>query len=143
MSRPIEYLDLDDLLTVAEAILGHPAEVRDYGLLEAALARPQATAFGEDAYPSLAHKAAALLLSLVGNHALVDGNKRLGWIGCLLFLSMNDQEVRIDSDADTAFVLSIADGTRTDVEAVAYELVVRFSPQHSREPRGREPQPPA
>ena len=133
MSVPVEYLDLDDLLTVAEAILGHPPQVRDYGLLEAALARPAATVYGQDAYPSLVEKAAALLLSLVNNHALVDGNKRLGWIGCLLFLSMNDQEVRGDPDADTAFVLSVADGTRTDVEEVAYELAVRINPQTSRE----------
>ena len=126
MSADIEYLDLDDLLTVAEAVLGHPPEVRDYGLLEAALARPAATVFGEDAYPSLAHKAAALLLSLVNNHSLVDGNKRLGWIGCLLFLSMNDVELRISPDLDTALVLSIADGTRADVEDVAQELAHRI-----------------
>jgi death-on-curing protein len=132
VSLPVEYLDLDDLLTVAEAILGHPPQVRDYGLLEAALARPAATVYGQDAYPSLVEKAAALLLSLVNNHALVDGNKRLGWIGCLLFLSMNDQEVWVDPDADTAFVLSVADGTRTDVEDVAYELAVRIKPHQSR-----------
>jgi len=127
VSADIEYLDLDDLLTVAEAVLGHPPEVRDYGLLEAALARPAATVFGEDAYPSLEHKAAALLLSLVNNHSLVDGNKRLGWIGCLLFLSMNDVELRISPDPDTALVLSIADGTRTDVEDVAHELASRIT----------------
>ena len=60
----IEYLTLDDVLAAAEAHLGYPAEVGDYGLLESAVARPQATVFGEDAYPSIHEKAAALLQSL-------------------------------------------------------------------------------
>ena len=123
----IDHLDLDDLLVVAEAFLGHPPEVRDYGLLEAALARPQATVFGEDAYPTLELQAAALLLSLVGNHALVDGNKRLGWVGCLLFLSLNGVELGVDTDADTELVMSIADGRRSAVADVAAELVARIA----------------
>ena len=121
-----DHLDLDDLLVVAEAVLGHAPEVRDYGLLEAALARPRATVFGQDAYPTLELQAAALLLSLVGNHALIDGNKRLGWIACLLFLSLNGVELRVDADADTALVLSIANGSRSDVADVAAELVARI-----------------
>ena len=60
-------------------------EVRDYGLLESVLARPRAVVFGQDAYPTLDDKAAALLLSLVLNHALVDGNTRLGWFGVVTF----------------------------------------------------------
>jgi death-on-curing protein len=72
-----QHLDLDDLLAAAEAAVGRAPEVRDYGLLESALARPQSTVFGEDAYPGLHEKAAALLHSLVSNHALIDGNKRL------------------------------------------------------------------
>jgi death-on-curing protein len=122
-----DHLDLDDLLVVAEAILGRAPEVRDYGLLEAALARPRASVFGQDAYPTLELQAAALLLSLVGNHALVDGNKRLGWVACLLFLSLNGVELAVDTDADTALVLSIADGSRSDVTDVAAELTARIS----------------
>lgn len=57
----IDYLDLDDVLAAAEAHLGHPPDVSDYGLLESALARPQATVFGDDAYPDIHGKAAALL----------------------------------------------------------------------------------
>ena len=71
------YLDLDDLLHVAERVLGEVL-VRDVGLLEAAAARPRATAFGAEVYGDLFTKAAALLHSLATNHALVDGNKRLG-----------------------------------------------------------------
>ena len=72
------YLTLAELLYVAERTLGHDYAVRDYGLLEAAVARPQATVFGQDAYPDLDAKAAALLHSVARNHALIDGNKRLG-----------------------------------------------------------------
>lgn len=86
---PIEYLDLDDLLLLATALLCDPPPVRDLGLLSAAIARPQASAFGVDAYPDIWSKAAALLHSLVKNHALVDGNKRLGWLACAVFLDLN------------------------------------------------------
>jgi death-on-curing protein len=87
--RAIEYLDLDDLLSLATALLGDPVPVRDLGLLGAAAARRSASAFGEPAYPDLWSKAAALLHSIVSNHALVDGNKRLGWVGCAVFLDLN------------------------------------------------------
>ncbi len=70
------HLDLEDLLHVARRTLG-AFEVRDIGLLESAAARPQATAFGEDAYPSIHDKAAALLHSVARNHPLFDGNERL------------------------------------------------------------------
>lgn len=85
----VEYLDVDDLLALATALLGDPAPVRDLGLLASAAARPGATAFGEDAYPTLLAKAAALLDSVVGNHALIDGNKRLGWLSTAVFLEIN------------------------------------------------------
>ena len=78
------HLDLDDLLHVAERALGEVL-VRDMGLLEAALARPRATAFGSDAYPDLHTKAAALLHSLATNQALVDGNRRLALAGAIAF----------------------------------------------------------
>ena len=71
------YLTLAELLYVAERTLGHDYAVRDYGLLEAAVARPQATVFEKDAYPDLDGKAAALLHSVARNHALIDGDKRL------------------------------------------------------------------
>jgi len=67
------FLTLPELLYIAERTLGPDYAVRDYGLLEAALARPQATAFGKDAYPDLDAKAAALLHSIARNHALIDG----------------------------------------------------------------------
>jgi death-on-curing protein len=89
VTDPIEYLDVDDLIALAAALLGEPPPVRDVGLLAAAAARPQASAFGDDAYPDLWTKAAALLHSVVKNHPLVDGNKRLGWLACAVFLDLN------------------------------------------------------
>jgi death-on-curing protein len=89
MSEPIEFLDLDDLVDLARSLLGDPPPIRDIGLLGSAAARPQTTAFGEDAYPDLVTKAAALLQSIVNNHALVDGNKRLGWLATAVFLELN------------------------------------------------------
>ena len=86
MNEPTEYLDLDDL---ARTLLGDPPPIRDIGLLGSAAARPQATAFGEDAYPDMITKAAALLQSIVNNHALIDGNKRLGWLATAVFLELN------------------------------------------------------
>ena len=77
MSRPIEYLDLDDVLALADRLLGVRLAVRDVGLLGSAVARPQTTVGGSDAYPDIWTKAAALLQSIVNNHALVDGNKSL------------------------------------------------------------------
>jgi len=93
MKRPTEFLDLDDVLALAAALLGNPPPVRDIGLLGAAVARPQTTVFGEDAYPDVWTKAAALLQSIVNNHALVDGNKRLGWLATAVFLEINDASV--------------------------------------------------
>ncbi|MEX1175053.1 MAG: type II toxin-antitoxin system death-on-curing family toxin [Mycobacterium sp.] len=105
-----EYLDLDDLLEIArEAVGGHVA-VADYGLLESALARPRASVFGEDAYPDLHLKAAALLHSVARNHALVDGNKRLAWTACLTFLAVNGQWIRAPEDERFDFVIRVATG---------------------------------
>lgn len=112
-----EYLTLDDVLAAAEAHLGRPAEIGDYGLLESAVARPQASAFGEDAYPTLHEKAAALLQSLAANHALIDGNKRTAFVATALFYELNGHRVRVSAE-DELFDLMIAVATRA-VETVA------------------------
>jgi death on curing protein len=118
------YLDVDDLIDIALAVIGSPPKVRDYGLLSAAAARPEATAFGQDAYPDLAGKAAALLHSICSNRALVDGNKRLGWAAAVAFVALNtDGSVPdIDTDQAEAFMISVADGTLTEVEEIATGL---------------------
>ena len=109
MSPPVEYLDVDDLLALAALLLGDPPPVRDIGLLGSAAARPQTTVLGQDAYPDIWTKAAALLQSLVKNHALVDGNKRLGWLATATFLEINGVGVsQIPNDDVYDLVIDVA-----------------------------------
>jgi len=118
----VEYLDVEDLLALATRLLGDPPTVRDLGLLGSAAARPQASAFGEDAYPDLWLKAAALLQSLVKNHALVDGNKRLAWLATAVFLSLNGLDpTRASNDVVYDFVIGVASGHHS-VEEIAEGL---------------------
>jgi death-on-curing protein len=113
------FLDLDSLLHIASRTLGGEPVVRDYGLLESALARPQASAFGHDAYPDLEHKAAALLHSLARNHALVDGNKRLALAATLAFIGMNGRRLTLTNDEAYDFVIAVATGSLNDVASIA------------------------
>ncbi len=117
-----EYLDLDDVVDLARVLLGNPPPIRDVGLLGSAVARPRTAAFGEDAYPDIWTKAAALLQSLVGNHALVDGNKRLGWLATAVFLEINGVEMsRADNDGVYDLVIRVA-SSRTEVDEIAASL---------------------
>jgi death-on-curing protein len=119
VSAPVEYLDLDDLIALATALLGDPPPIRDVGLLGSAAARPQTTVFGDDAYPDVWSKAAALLQSIVKNHALVDGNKRLGWLSTATFLELNGLGVTgITNDAVYDLVMAVAAG-RHDIADIA------------------------
>jgi death on curing protein len=113
------YLTLPDLLHVAERTLGADYAVRDYGLLSAALARPQATAFGKDAYPDLDAKAAALLHSLARNHALVDGSKRLALAAAIAFHGLNGRRLTLTNDQAYDLVISVAAGQLDDADAIA------------------------
>ena len=122
MNRPVSYLDLEDLLYLAGRLLGSPPPVREVGLLGAAVARPQTTVFGDDAYPDLWTKAAALLQSLVKGHPLVDGNKRLGWLATATFLEINGVEMtRISNEDVYLFVMGVAAG-KDNVDQLADEL---------------------
>ena len=117
-----EYLDLDDLLEIARAAISEDVAVGDYGLLESALARPRASVFGQDAYPELHLKAAALLHSLARNHALVDGNKRLGWTACRTFLAINGQWISAPEDDRFTFVIRVATGAVPELATIAEQL---------------------
>jgi len=111
VSLGFEYLDTEDLLELARRLLGDPPPVRDVGLLGAAAARPQASAFGEDAYPDVWTKAGALLHSIVNNHPLIDGNKRLGWLATAVLLELNDASVRAAANDDVyELVMAVAAG---------------------------------
>ena len=122
MREPTEFLDLDDVVDLARTLLGDPPSVRDIGLLGSAVARPQTSVFGEDAYPDLWTKAAALLQSIVNNHALVDGNKRLGWLSTAVFLEINGVAISsADNDAVYDLVIRVA-ADNPSVEEISARL---------------------
>ena len=114
----VEYLQLEDLLQLA-ADLGDLV-VRDLGLLDAAARRPQTALYGQEAYPGIPEKAAVLLESLTRNHALVDGNKRVGWLAVVVFLDLNG--LTLDAPDDDAYdlVMSVSTG------ALDYSEVARI-----------------
>lgn len=118
----IEYLDLDDLLEIARHAIGEDVTVRDYGLLESALARPRASVFGQDAYPDLHLKGAALLHSLARNHGLVNGNKRLAWTACRTFLAINGQWISAPEDERFDFVIQVATGAEAGLDEITERL---------------------
>jgi death-on-curing protein len=115
------FLDLEDLLHVARRTLGD-VEIRDVGLLESASARPRSTAFGEDAYPSIHAKAAALLHSIARNHPLVDGNKRLALASSIAFYGLNGFRLTLSNDEAYELVIAVAAGELDDVERIAGRL---------------------
>jgi len=122
VSGPVEFLDLDDVIELASKLLGDPPPIRDIGLLGSAVARPRTSAFGEDAYPDLWTKAAALLQSVVNNHALVDGNKRLGWLSTAVFLEINGIEISsADNESVYQLVIEVA-VAQTSVYEIAKRL---------------------
>jgi len=116
------YLTLAELLYVAERTLGHDYAVGDYGLLEAAVARPQATVFGQDAYPDLDAKAAALLHSVARSHALIDGNKRLALAAIIAFHGLNGRRLTMTNDAAYDLVIGVAAGDLDSVDEIAAML---------------------
>jgi death-on-curing protein len=116
------YLTLPELLHIAGRTLGSEPDVRDYGLLESAAARPRATAFGGDAYPDLDAKAAALLHSLARNHALVDGNKRLALAAVIAFYGVNGRRLILTNDVAYDLVIDVATGALDSVDDIAARL---------------------
>lgn len=129
------YLDLDELVHVAERVLGS-VEFRDLGLLESAAARPRSSAFGEDAYPTIHHKAAALVHSIARNRALVEGNKRLSLGAAIAFYGMNGLRLTMTNDEAYNLIVAVAAGTLDDVGEIADPLRERVEPRLSGEARG-------
>lgn len=123
------YLDLDGLLLIAERSTGAPPEIRDVGLLESALARPQASAFGEDAYDGIHEKAAALMHSVARNHALVDGNKRLAFAATVAFYGINGLRLTLSIDAAYDLTIAVATGELDDVPSIAARLEAGTEPR--------------
>jgi death-on-curing protein len=117
------FFTLDEVLAIhadqIERYGGSPG-IRDQGLLESALAMPEATYSGEDLHPSLCEKAAAYLFHLVKNHAFVDGNKRVGLAVCLAFLAMNDVTIRASDDELVELVYGIAKGRSSKADVAVF-----------------------
>jgi death-on-curing protein len=114
-----EYLSLEDLLDLVNALGVGP--VRDLGLLDSACHRPRASFFGQDAYPALTGKAAALMHSLAGNHSLVDGNKRLALLATVVFLRINGYVLDLTDDDAFDLTMSVAAG-QLDVDGIEKRL---------------------
>lgn len=124
------YLTLPELLHIASRALGGEPEVRDLGLLDSAAARPQATAFGKDAYPDLDAKAAALLHSLARNHALVDGNKRLALAAVIVFYGINGRRLTLTNDEAYDLIIDVAAGHLDSVDGIATRLRTATQARH-------------
>lgn len=104
----MNYLTVEDVLAIA-AQAGF--QVRDMGLLASATARPEASAFGEDAYPTPALKTAALIDSINRNRPLVDGNKQLSWFGAVVFVRLNGFDIAAEPDDAEQLIVAVAAGT--------------------------------
>ena len=104
-----EGISVEDLVASAPRLVGDPPPIRDLGVLGSAAARPAPNAFGEDAYPDIWLKTAALLQSLVGNRPLVDGNERPGRLATAVFFQLNVIDATQAENDDTYdFVMSLA-----------------------------------
>jgi death-on-curing protein len=118
-----EYLTTEDLLLLTRRLGVGP--VRDLGLLDSSAGRPRASAFGEDAYPEIDQKAAALMHSVAASHCLVDGNKPLALLATVVFLDINGYDVDRSDDEAFTLTMDVASGALADVAEIARRLAVR------------------
>jgi death-on-curing protein len=125
-SPSVEFLSLEDLLDLVSVLGAGP--VRDLGLLDSACHRPQGSFFGRAAYPTLAGKAAALMHSLAGNRALVDGNKRLALLATVVFLRINGYVLDLTDDEAFTLTMSVAAG-ELDANEIEKQLLLRTAPE--------------
>jgi death-on-curing protein len=106
------------LEVVVSSLKGLGFHVRDLGLLDSAIVRAQTRLYGQDAYPNLSLKAAAIVHSVINNHPMVDGNKRSAWIILNFFLVLNNTQIRANQDSAYEFIMSIAE-KRIELEEIA------------------------
>lgn len=117
------YLSLEQILESHQQIVsqsGGSHGVRDMGAVESALAQPSMSYGGQDLYPTLIEKAAALGYSLVNNHAFVDGNKRIGHAAMAVFIRMNGFRISAPVDEQETFILRLASGEVSREELVEW-----------------------
>lgn len=122
-AQRVEYLTLEDLLGLVGALRAGP--VRDLGLLDSACHRPRSGLFGQEAYPTLTGKAGALMHSIAGNHALVDGNKRLALLATVVFLRVNGYRLNLTDDEAFDLTMAVAAG---QLDAAEIEKRLRIVP---------------
>jgi death-on-curing protein len=120
------YLTTDNVMLLNEHFVG-PDMLRDFGLLESAVMRPQASAFGEDAYSTIHEKSAALLHGVARNHPFVDGNKRTAWAATSVFYQINGYTMTVDDGSVVGLVVDVAEGM-LDVPNIAAELKTCAAP---------------
>jgi death-on-curing protein len=116
----MRYLTVTDVAYFNERIVG-PGLLRDFGLLESAVFRPQTTVGGEDAYPDLVTKAAALFHSICRNHAFVNGNKRTAVVALVVFCRLNGAVLEAEDGELVGLATDTAAGF-LDVGAIAEQL---------------------
>ena len=109
----MRYLTIAEALEIYQRVMqqtGGLVGIRDLGLLASAIAQPYMTFGGNELYPSLAEKAAALGFALIKNHPFADGNKRSGHAVMESFLALNDYEINASTDEQVEVILSLASG---------------------------------
>jgi death-on-curing protein len=122
----VDFLSEDDVLDLYCALIGAPV-LRDRAAFASAVNRPRQSAFGQDAYPTLFSKAAALMQSLAENQAFLDGNKRIAWIATKAFLHLNGYRLQVEPhEGDRYFRKRVAGGD--DVVTVARWIEQHASP---------------
>jgi death-on-curing protein len=122
----VHYLSDHHLLRLAELACGGEVLVRDHGLLASAAERPAAALFGEEQYPSLLEKAAALMHSIARFQPLVDGNERLAWIAAATLCELNGACVVATNDRAVEITMAVAAGEVGDVRDIAKALEPLF-----------------
>ena len=107
------FLSLEQVLRIHTSMVevyGGATGVRDMGLLQSAVAMPQASYGGQALHPTIFDQAAAYLYHLVQNHPFLDGNKRIGAASALVFLAINEVQIDGDEDGLVALTMSVASG---------------------------------
>jgi death-on-curing protein len=127
----MRYLSLEEVLSLHSLLIaqsGGSSGLRDRGALESAVTQPEASFGGEELYPMISAKAAALGHSLIQNHPFVDGNKRVGHAAMEVFLLLNGYEVNASADDQERVILSVASGQMLRAELnewLSYHIVER------------------
>lgn len=119
----MRYLSLAEVTALHDQVLadsGGASGIRDLGAAESALAQPRQTFGGEDLYPSLEEKTAAIGFSLIQNHPFVDGNKRTGHAAMETFLLLNGHEITASIDDAERMILDVASGRASRADLLAW-----------------------